>query len=226
MKELQYINFPVSFLRKRDLVEVLEQALIFCSYEAMERTKGDRAYFVTLSEKLGLTEDESGNDLFSKARELYNDNVKSIRCGVNLDVYCNYLRTTKDNLHIEFRAYCATKAILGKKVYKKTNYKEIFSFMFGYNCYDDISMKSKLELSKIENRRSMKKIIEKLEEKWHLSFYSLHSRGLYISYKLSPVDLIVEVKKSKIISKNKQKLNEQEADAKLLEFINKLENNQ
>ena len=223
MKELQYINFPVSFLRKRDLKSVLEQALQFCSYETMVLNKYDKSYFNSLVEKLGLSEVDFEYDLYASSKRLYEENVKSIRCGVNIDVFRNYLRTSKDDLNIEFRAYCSTKAILGKKVYKKTRFKEIFSLMFGYISIDDISPESRLLLSKYESTRSMKRTFDKLEEKWHLSVYSLHSRGLYISYKLSPVDLIVEVEKMKIIHKNRQRINEQRANVIISDFINELD---
>jgi len=223
MKELQYINFPVSFLRKRDLKSVLEQALQFCSYETMVLNKYDKSYFNSLVEKLGLSEVDFEYDLYASSKRLYEENVKSIRCGVNIDVFRNYLRTSKDDLNIEFRAYCSTKAILGKKVYKKTRFKEIFSLMFGYISIDDISPESRLLLSKYESTRSMKRTLDKLEEKWHLSVYSLHSRGMYISYKLSPVDLIVEVEKMKIIHKNRQRINEQRANVIISDFINELD---
>jgi len=223
MKELQYINFPVSFLRKRDLKSVLEQALQFCSYETMVLNKYDKSYFNSLVEKLGLSEVDFEYDLYASSKRLYEENVKSIRCGVNIDVFRNYLRTSKDDLNIEFRAYCSTKAILGKKVYKKTRFKEIFSLMFGYISIDDISPESRLLLSKYESTRSMKRTFDKLEEKWHLSVYSLHSRGMYISYKLSPVDLIVEVEKMKIIHKNRQRINEQRANVIISDFINELD---
>lgn len=217
MKELQYLNFPVSFLRKRDLIEILEMAFLFCSYETMTRENGDRNYFERLIEKKGLDSDET--DYFSDAKQLYVDNKKSLRCGVNLSVFANYISTSKDKLNLEFRAYCATKAILGRKVYGKTTLKHIFALMFGYNCIDDMSDKTKLELSGTASVRSMKRILSKLEEKWHLSVYSIHSHGMYISYKLLPVNLIVEVKKDKILLKNKQKLNEKKADAILSDFL-------
>lgn len=218
MKELQYLNFPVSFLRKRDLEAVLEQALQFCAFESMVLKNGDRAYFDALSVRLGISEVEF--DLFVHSKKLYEDNVKSVRCGVSLEVFINYLRTSQDDLNLEFRAYCATKAVIGNKSYKKTRYREVFSLMFGYTKYEDISEKTRMELSKIEDSRYMKRLLAKLEQKWHLSIYSLNSRGLYISYKLAPVELIVEVKKAKIIAKKKQVINEKIADKILESYIN------
>jgi hypothetical protein len=217
MKELQYLNFPVSFLRERDLKAVFEQALKFCSYESMVLNKANKVYFEALSKEWGLT-DES--DLFTISKELYNENAKSIRCGVKLEMFRNYINISKDDLNLEFRGFCATKAILGKKTYSKTNLKHIFALMFGYNSFDEMPAETKIELSGIESTRSIKRILSKLEEKWHLNVYTIHSRGLYISYKLTSVNLILEVKKDKILTKNKQKLNEKKADALLSEFLN------
>ena len=89
MKEIKYINFPVSFLRKRDLEAILEQALQFCTFESMVLNNGDRSYFDTLSVRLGLSGVEF--DLFVHSKKLYEDNVKSVRCGVSLEVFINYL---------------------------------------------------------------------------------------------------------------------------------------
>jgi len=203
------------------MVAVFEQALQFCSYESMVLNKASRTYFDNLAVKLGLSGDEF--DLFDRSKELYEQNAKSVRCGVSMEVFINYLKTSKDDLDIIFRAYCATKAILGKKEYKKTRYKEVFSLMFGYTSYDDISEKTRLELSKIEDSRYMKRLLGKLEQKWHLSIYSLNSRGIYISYKLAPVELIVEVKKSKLIAQNRQRINEKQADKILVDYINNIE---
>ena len=221
MKKIEYLNFPVSFLRERDLIKILEMAILFCSYEEMIRNKADRTYFQKLIEKKGLNLLES--DYFNEAKKLYEGGVKSVRCGVNYDVFTKYASKSKDDLNLEFRAYCATKAILGKKTFKKTRYQEIFTIMFGYTNYEDISEKTKLELKKIEDSRYMKRLLEKLEQQWHLSIYSLNSRGLYISYTLSPVNLIIEVKKSKILHKNRQLINEKEAEKSLESFYKEIE---
>lgn len=221
MKELKYINFPVSFLRKRDLKVVFERALLFCSYESMVLNKTDRSFFDALVDEFGLSGDEF--DLFTCAKELYEENIRTVRCGVNLEVFRNYLNTAKDDLNLEFRMYCATKAVIGSKMYKKTRYKEIFTFMFGFTSYEAITNEARSELSKIEDSRYMKRLIVKLEEKWHLSVYSLNSRGLYISYKLDPVKLIVEVKKSKLDTKKKQGINEKIADKIIENYINSIE---
>jgi hypothetical protein len=205
------------------LENVLEFALQFCFYEMMVLNNGDRSYFESLVQTFELSGDKS--ELFNYSKNLYEVYKKDVRCGVNLEVFRNYLNkinenSVKDDLNLEFRAYCATKAVIGNKQYKKTRYKEIFSLMFGYTCYDEIKPETRLKLTKIEDSRYMKRLLEKLQDNWHLSVYSRNSRGLYISYKLSLHKLILEVKKNKYIYKNKQQIAEKKADKMLDKLIN------
>lgn len=223
MKKIKYINFPVYFLSMPSLENVLEFALQFCFYEMMVLNNGDRSYFESLVQTFELSGDKS--ELFNYSKNLYEVYKKDVRCGVNLEVFRNYLNkinenSVKDDLNLEFRAYCATKAVIGNKQYKKTRYKEIFSLMFGYTCYDEIKPETRLKLTKIEDSRYMKRLLEKLQDNWHLSVYSRNSRGLYISYKLSLHKLILEVKKNKYIYKNKQQIAEKKADKMLDKLIN------
>lgn len=220
----KYLNFPVSFLKNPSLDVILELALQFCSYEMMVLNNGDKSYFDSLVQSIGFSVDKF--ELYNNdSKKLYEEYKKDVRCGVNLEVFRNYLNkinenSVKDDLNLEFRAYCATKAVIGNKQYKKTRYKEIFSLMFGYTCYDEIKPETRLKLTKIEDSRYMKRLLEKLQDNWHLSVYSRNSRGLYISYKLSLHKLILEVKKNKYIYKNKQQIAEKKADKMLDKLIN------
>lgn len=221
--QYKYINFPVYFLSMPSLENVLEFALQFCFYEMMVLNNGDRSYFESLVQTFELSGDKS--ELFNYSKKLYEVYKKDVRCGVNLEVFRNYLNkinenSVKDDLNLEFRAYCATKAIIGNKKYKKTNYRQILALMFGCTNYEDIKQEIRQEIKKYEDSRYMKRMLEKLQDNWHLSVYSRNSRGLYISYKLSPVDLIVAVKKDKYIYKNKQQIAEKKADKILDKLIN------
>lgn len=220
--QYKYINFPVYFLSMPSLENVLEFALQFCFYEMMVLNNGDRSYFESLVQTFELSGDKS--ELFNYSKKLYEVYKKDVRCGVNLEVFRNYLNkinesSVKDDLNLEFRAYCATKAIIGNKKYKKTNYRQILALMFGYRKYDDIIQETREKIKKFDNQRAMRKIVEKLKMNWHLSTYTRKVRGIYISYKLSPVDLIVAVEKNKMIAKNQKLINEQKADEILANFI-------
>lgn len=220
----KYLNFPVSFLKNPSLDVILELALQFCSYEMMVLNNGDKSYFDSLVQSIGFSVDKF--ELYNNdSKKLYEEYKKDVRCGVNLDAFINYLNkinenSVKDDLNLEFRAYCATKAIIGNKKYKKTNYRQILALMFGCTNYEDIKQEIRQEIKKYEDSRYMKRMLEKLQDNWHLSVYSRNSRGLYISYKLSPVDLIVAVKKDKYIYKNKQQIAEKKADKILDKLIN------
>lgn len=223
MKQLEYINFPISFLKTRSIENVLDEALQFCYYEMMISNKCDMSYFNSIIKKFGIPGERE--EIYNYSKNLYEKHKKDVRCGVKLETFINYLNTTlhntdKDDYNLEFRAYCATKAVIGNKQYKKTRYKEIFSLMFGYTCYDEIKPETRLKLTKIEDSRYMKRLLEKLQDNWHLRVYSRNSRGLYISYKLSLHKLILEVKKNKYIYKNKQQIAEKKADKMLDKLIN------
>lgn len=102
---------------------------------------------------------------------------------------------------VQLLAYCAIKSIIGKKEYKKTNWKLIVSRMLGFKSSSDIdlsSYKNSTLLKFNEKRYWQNKLREHLELEWKVKFYSNANRGFYVcdGNKLS-YDRLAEIAESK-----------------------------
>jgi hypothetical protein len=144
------------------------------------------------------------NSIISKGEQLYNQYRKENYCGINTDIIWDYINNPKTGYQKAlFCAFCATRSIIGKSEYKKTNIDMIVARMFGYNNYPELIAntpnitaknvkKEILELRRKEiaerekylKRYHYDKILFDLEDKWGLKRYSSHVRGVFISYTL------------------------------------------
>ena len=123
-------------------------------------------------------------------------------CGVNTDIIWDYGNNPKTTYQIAVLcAFCATRSIIGKGKYKKTNRDMITARMFGYsNKAEMIANTPKLtarnilkeereirereisERNKYQTRYHSDKVLTELELSWGLKRYADHIRGMYISY--------------------------------------------
>lgn len=87
-------------------------------------------------------------------------------------------------------AYLAMKSIIGKNVYKKTTNIFIWSRMAGNVRAVENVGDLPVELQPFFKRYQFEKIKLNLEADWHLVFYSNHTRGLYLSFRLSKKELV------------------------------------
>ena len=144
-------------------------------------------------------------------------------CGLNTDILWNYDKNPKTERQIaQLCAFCATKSILGKADYKRTNKGLIIARMFGYSTVADfekdapvltaknISKETRAVRKLAEERRQkyqkrhhIDKILKDLELSWGLKHYSDHIRGMYISYKSNLKTLAEVCEKSKRSFKEK-----------------------
>jgi hypothetical protein len=145
------------------------------------------------------------NNSISKGEQLYNQYQKENYCGINTNIIWDYINNPKTDYQIALLcAFCATRSIIGKGDYKKTNINMIVARMFGYNNYSELVAdtpkitaknikKEIIELRKKEleerekylTRYHYNKILFDLEDKWGLKRYSDHVRGIFISYTLN-----------------------------------------
>jgi hypothetical protein len=137
-----------------------------------------------------------GRDLFSQHGD------KGTFCGINATILWDYNDNPKTERQIaQLCAFCATKSIIGKAAYKRTNKKLIVARMFGYSTFADFEKDAPAltarNISKeartirevaAERRRKycdryhIDKILTDLECDWGLKRYADHIRGMYISY--------------------------------------------
>lgn len=144
---------------------------------------------------------------------------KGVFCGLNTAILWDYDHNsdTKTERQIaQLCAFCATRSIIGKAEYKRTNRKLIIARMFGYSTFAEFErdvpvltakniskeIRAMRELAaerrrKYQNRYHFDKIITDLELGWGFKKYADHIRGMYISYSASLDTLANACEKSK-----------------------------
>ena len=158
------------------------------------------------------------NTSLTQGKRLYEKYHKQgSRCGINTEIVWDYTNNPKTDYQIAlFCAFCATRSIIGKGRYKKTNRDMIMSRMFGYNNKEELlentqklttrkisKEKQKIyekeiaEREKYQIRYQLDKVLTNLELHWGLKRYASHIRGMYISYSMDLVSLAKICEQSK-----------------------------
>jgi|ERR1035437_2726671 hypothetical protein len=200
-KNTVYANFPICLLAEKDIKIVVKNALDYACYSQSKRLNlGTDKYrdsmkyylFSEISPEMAFDSQTNGQRIY----ELYNH---STHAGIKVDTLWNYYFEEKSSEDIiAFRAQCATKAVVGTKRFAKTNKEQIVSKMFGVEKTSQIVEGENL---KYLERYQFVKLISELEKHWYLKYVSNHSRGCFISYKISLADLMFEVERLKLNSK-------------------------
>lgn len=207
MKNMEYINFPVSYLQEKDLTKTFIRGFCFGVYEYKLKNEKNHSFFDGMITKYGIDKIAKDLNFYEFAEKEYNENARSRRCGVKIKTFLNYITYQKDKDDLAMRAFCATKAIIGNNTYKKSNYEEIFALMFGYTSIKDVPEEIQTKHirflnPKMNDRRVLR---DTLINSWSLGYHSHHTRGFYISYKLKCSDLTFEIEKNKYLKGNKLK---------------------
>lgn len=229
MKEnTKYFTVPIGMLKglisgERDMMECASDIIDYSLYyhavrlpftsECNEITTQLKASAEFFNVRLPSIEAvlRSGKALYEKYHR------KGAYCGVNTEIVWQYHDSPKTPYQIaQFCAFCATRSIIGKGEYKKTNRDLITARMFGYTNKEEmqnnipnlavknISKKIRVirekeieERNKYQTRYHSDKILTDLELNWGLKRYADHIRGMYISYSMDLTELAKICEQSK-----------------------------
>lgn len=224
----KYFTVPIGMLKglisgERDMMKCASDIVGYSLYyhavrlpfmaEGNEITTQLKAAAKFLNIRIGSIEEalRVGKALYEKYHR------KGAYCGVNTEIVWQYYNGPKTPYQIaQFCAFCATRSIIGKGEYKKTNRNLIAARMFGYtnkeemqNNTPDLTVKNiskKVrairekeieERSKYQTRYHSDKILTDLELNWGLKRYADHIRGMYISYSMDLAELAKICEQSK-----------------------------
>ena len=204
---MKYFNFPISILNRplNRTNLVFEDIIHFALYEI------GRDYHGTKSEKIKyamsvLDIKNAKTSDFNLGRDLAYEHSSSARTGIShsmlWEFYKNEEKTKLDLICL--RAFLALKSIIGNKIFAKTNYELMFSRIIGRNAINLEFMDSDI-WSFYSKRRQREKIINNLQDNWHLKYYSYYTRGFYVSFNLERKQLIEKAEKSKASTKKKMR---------------------
>lgn len=226
-KDEKYFNFPIDLLKgflidsTKCLDEISKYAL-FAHADKLEQGL-PRERLKSAIDFFGLVlADQEFEDFFDSCVRIYvNAPKKSVKVGINKNIFFDY----KDNYKSEFDKVCllaflAIKSIIQTKPYCKIDNAFLWSRMDGSSKSIDVSELSD-EIKTYANRYQIDKIKKELIFNWYLIYYSRHTRGFYVSFKLTLNDLVFEAeKKRKAVKEKQQKQAQNDALKQALERLN------
>lgn len=211
----EYMNFPVILLQDymRNPIEKLKYILFYCMGSLLDRN-GD---IEVVKKEFGI------GDMRQKDIELckhlyYAKPPNAPFTGMKQKMFWDYWKNTKTDFeHACLLAYLAMKSIIGKSGCKKTTNIFIWSRMAGnVQAVKDVG-DLPVELQRFFTRYQFDKIKLNLEKDWNLSYYSNHTRGLYISFRLSKKELVKYAEDRKPTMKTLKEQHDREIKEALLD---------
>ena len=216
MSNEKYFNFPIQLLCgfMVNSNKVISDIKDYAVYEnvlklefgtELQKTKESaRFYNMTLG---------NVKNTLDNGKILYNSiPTNSPKVGLNLSIWWDFYKNDKTDFDkICLLAFLGVKSIIGAKPYHKATNLFLWSRMDGkINSIVTISELS-ADIRKFANEYQIKKIKMALRNNWGLVHYARHTRGFYVSFKITLKQLILEAEKRRISTKEKQ-YNEQERE--------------
>lgn len=226
MKDEKYFNFPIQLLagfmideNNKTLINILdysvyENSLKLVFGKDLQKVVDSASFYnITLGDK---------NRTLKNGKMLYNSiPTNSPKAGLNLSIFWDFYKNDKTEFDkICLLAFLGIKSIIGSKSYCKLTNLFLWSRMDGKtNAIVTVSELSN-EIRKYANEYQTKKIKTALRNNWGLVHYARHTRGFYVSFKITLKQLIFEAEKRRISTKEKQyKEQEKETLKQVLEQL-------
>jgi hypothetical protein len=226
MSKEKYFNFPIQLLEgfmidenKKILNDICDYSVYENSLELefgkeLQKIKDSASFY-----NMNLGNDKKALD---NGKMLYNSiPTNSPKAGLNLSIFWDFYKNDKTEFDkICLLAFLGIKSIIGSKSYCKLTNLFLWSRMDGKtNAIVTVSELSN-EIRKYANEYQTKKIKTALRNNWGLVHYARHTRGFYVSFKITLKQLIFEAEKRRISTKEKQyKEQEKETLKQVLEQL-------
>lgn len=209
--EDRYMNIPVNLLQGiiDDPFNACQKIIFFCIYQhAYERLKhGTLGNRIELAGKFFQINTCYNAYIMTHGNYLYKDWLvnKSPRGGVKVRVFYDIATNQKSEFDkIVFCALVGLKSIIQKDQFKKTSFDALFARMAGFSSVERAAGNIPENILKYKSRHYRSKIIQALEDNWHLAYEADHTRGFYFSFKINHEALCMEIQKCKSRKKNIQ----------------------
>ena len=212
MADEKYFNVPVQLMEGflANDKAVLNKMLYYALYAHSEKMEfGNEAERFAASANYFGVQIGSIKTAIKTGKELFNTtDDSSPMVGINLKVFWDYYKNHKPEFDKAcLLAFLALRSILQKKSYCKIDNRFLLARMDGKARSCEFTALSE-EVFKYANEYQTKKIKKALSDAWGLVTYSRYTRGFYVSFKLSLVDLVFEAEKRRESVKEKQRKDE------------------
>lgn len=223
MSKETYHNFPIHLLKGFliDSDKCLNDIILYSVFaNSLNIQKGSELERVQITlNSFGLT--GNAKEICKAGAYIYtNTPPRSAMSGINSKIIYDYRNNFKTDFDkVCLLAFLAIKSIIANKAYCKIDNNFLWSRMDGNSKSVDVSELSD-EVKVYANRYQIDKIKKELIFNWYLVYYSRHTRGFYVSFKLDLEELIFEAeKKRKSVKEKQQKQAQNEALKKALERL-------
>jgi len=226
MSKPKYLTFPINIYKGglNDIKGSLNNAIDYCLYYQYQRHKENESDdpLNEAADSLGITFKYIDKAL-KAGKSLYETNPKnSPLTSITKDMIFDFYENDKTQFEIVcFLSFAALKSIIQDQGYKKMTNEYLLSRMSG-------NSKSKADidptLKPFTSRYQLDKIKQELQLNWGLKYYSMKTRGFYVSFTMSLTELAKIAEKNNKAYKLKR-LNElkQQARRKAIEELSKVE---
>jgi|ERR1700757_317435 len=205
----RYFNFPVQLLTDfmKDSKDALNNISDYAVYahclklehgNDLEMMRSSAKYYNIKLYNVGASL-KNGRNLYQSISET------SPKVGINLKTWWEYYGGGKSEFeNVCLLAHLAIKSIIQNHSCCKITNDYLFSRMSGFTTVVKPDMFT-YQLTKYYNEYQIsKKIKPFLIHQWYLVTYSFHTRGFWVSYKMSLEDLVLEVEKRRKSTKENQ----------------------
>ena len=221
----EYLTFPVIILKDgiKDIKLVTNDAMFYCLYDYCQGKKGTQAALIQEAEKeLGIN---YGNKkaAYSRGEILYNSiPERSPKTSIRKEIIFDFYKEYKTEFEIiTFLAFAALRSILQKQPYIKTTNDILIRRMAGNLKKEDplpeefIKYNKEYWLKKI--KLELQTVSNNLHKGWGLKLYACHTRGFYVTFRMSREELIMqaELRRKKYKEKELKRENEEARKAAL-----------
>lgn len=212
----KYLCFPIQFLRifHIDMEDAINQIIVFGGYHRALSLNPDivevepSAMLKVLNDwQLDVSDIEAKLNL---GRNLYRQYEGRPTASVKISL----LLEMRDSIKSEFElmlicAFCGFRSMIGTKSYLKATDEYLLSRMFGYATIDQYQNAKTTQheqdmRAKYSNRYHLDKIKKTLQNDWGLVYYSRKTRGFYVSFNLTLIDLINQAEDRRDRTKQKE----------------------
>ena len=212
MSEYVYLNFPVQIMQGgfTDVKAVCSKAIDYGIYDFMLRNglSGVNGFGEALKELQLTCKNHAGGLKVSKDiyQQLKDSLEKPVTVSIKKDLLFEYFKNEKSEFEIAvFLGYVGLKSIIGKKPYIKITNDYLLARMFGYSSVIELKKDFSAECCKYSTRYHLDKVKTKLESSFGLKLYGQKTRGFYVSFKLSLLDLVYHAELKRESRKEKER---------------------
>jgi hypothetical protein len=211
--EIRYFTFPLELLQDAfsDIRKVCEVCVHYSIYaKALEyaklKNKSVDKHFVEMAiYYYGFGFSDTYKELEISNHFYYSmiEGPAKVKVSLRKEIVIDYLKNEKSEFEIvSLLAFAALRSMIQTKSFYKTNNEQVLARMAGFSKASDCKVLP-FQLQVYTKRYHMDKLKSELCRNWNLVLYGIHTKGFFVSFKLTYEQLvrIVESKRASTVDK-------------------------